>query len=117
MADTVPTLEKATPYSLVYKLVGGATAGAIAPQTDAVPGPLKAFLKRLAAANAMATLNLDNASVRSRTVRIRHIEGSTDAQTVPGTRILVWTAAGLAVTTAVGSTSQIEIRLAQSVER
>jgi hypothetical protein len=115
---TAITLLKATPYSLTYGIAGDGAMGSCTPQNDAVPGPLRTLLRKLATANAMATLNLSDAAITaSRRVRIRHVEGSTVAQVTPATRTVTWVAAALQITTPAVSVSQIEIRLAQSVER
>ena len=121
MASTL-TLKRATPYSLVYELAGDGAQGTIAGSGfvgDCVPGPLKNVLRKLYASSTMDTLNLNSAvgaPARGR-VRIRHVEGIAATQTTPATRTIVWTTTGMQVTATAASICELEIRLAQSVER
>jgi hypothetical protein len=119
MATATLTRKQRTPYSLVYEMGGGDGAltnfdGSVF-INDLANGPLKALLRKLYVASKMDTLNLDGAN--SKYVRIRHVEGIAATQTTAATRTVVWTTTGLHITATAASTSEIEIRLAHSVER
>jgi hypothetical protein len=118
------TLTKATPYSLTYQLDGDNGAGAQYAATiligHCVPGPLRALLVKYNAANKLDHLNLNAAGpgLESRgLVRIRSVDGIAGAQTPPASKTITWGTNTLDVTAFAGSTSQIEIRLANSIER
>jgi hypothetical protein len=119
MADAVWAVQKATPYSLVYKITGGATQGnlpAATMLTDAVPGPLETLIRKLNATNKLNYLNLD-AALSSR-VRVRLVTGINFAQTLPPTAINVqWWTNGMTADVPAASQLFVEIRFAQSVER
>lgn len=127
MADAARTIEARTPYSMIYKIDGGATLGTFDPAADASAptdgthpgkgaGPLATTLLRLKAASAMASLNLDG--TRGLRVRTRHVTGVNIGQTFPPTAINVqWTATGMTASVPAASQLILEIRLAQSNER
>jgi hypothetical protein len=118
MATSI-TLQKATPCAAAFKLAGdngaSTTYAFSSISANFAAGPLKTLLRRLATNSQLDTLNLSGS--RSGMVRIRHVEGSADAQATPATRTITWTTTGLTVQAAAASVSEIEIRLAHSSER
>jgi hypothetical protein len=124
MATTLTPI-KTTPFSLTCTLTGdngvlSSYAWATLDGWFNTPGPfksgpLRSLLKQLFAAGKLATLDLNGAN--SGKVRIRNTEAIGSAQAAPISRTITWTAAGLEVTAAAGSTSELEIRFEHSVER
>ena len=119
---TAIALESATPYSLTYTMTGDGVAGARTGAQligDCVPGPLRALLVKFNAAGKLDHLNLDATGPGIESiglVRIRHVDGNLDPQTLPMTETIAWAANQLDFTAA-ASVSQIEIRFQHSRER
>jgi hypothetical protein len=127
------TLVKSTPYSVVYRVDGGAdgTEGTLdytsAPKlTELVAGPYRYYIVRGlsgfgfgGSVNQLAKLNLDGALVGPARVRIHLITGMNLSNDLPETLTLKWTATGLSATFpgSTGETPQsllIEIRFRHS---
>ena len=125
MADAVWTLQKATPHSSTYKIVGGATPGVRDAPTlisDAAKGPLKRLFVRLNTGGGLfQRLNLDSAGSLPDTkglVRIYLVTGVDFAQALPPTAINVkWQAASISASVPAASQLFVEIRLVHSVAR
>lgn len=123
MATTLTRIN-ATPYSLLYQLDGdnGAQGSRTGAQLvgDCVPGPLRALLAQFNAGNKLDHLNISAAGPGIESMgraRIRYLESHANGQTHPAARTLTWTANGITMQATAASRCQIEIRLANSVER
>ena len=133
MAGTPATITAiagtATPYSIVYKAVGGTTDGVLTwttMQNDLHAGPLKALLTQLAATPAgFVVLNLNSTSApQPERVRIYFVVGADESEgcQLGGSINIHWVANGLSVLLPVegaesNGTVLLEIRFRHSRKR
>jgi hypothetical protein len=114
------TLQKATPYSLVYLVTGGAAGVGTRDGTTlisdfgSVNGPLRALITNLNAASALNTLNLDG--TRSGRVRIRWVTGVSASQTLPNLYDVHWNTTAISASLPTATQLYLEIRLTNSTD-